>query len=410
MREREKEERYNWLKLYSSIVCYAFSIGLYIIDVLSDILLGKMLVHDEGKIILGLIFLPVVAQFSLVLFKRVFHGMEKSKSVKLTLVGIDWLNLDDNKTSTTVVTIILVIMRIHIIRVYILLIKSTFLKDKKRKKKLDTRMRAEMFMETCFESLPQCCIQLYLFGKYSTVSHLQVVSFTMSTLTLVYSFTLAHIEREVEIYHHSSKGSKMGISIEPCKEDEDGEEEDDDEEVALTKQNKRNGAIKLAKVSNRGIHLKLLNLGTPPPKKLNLNLDLQYQKNVGHYDVSHALVRSKQLSVKIERNFFFWMRAINISIESPVFFLTAFPTISLFSCLFGHKFLLFYIPVAIHFVAEYWWWRPHVYKLGMTGSFHTIFLSFKSLERIMLFGMICIWFIKVMNYSVSKINFDSLFF
>ena len=89
-------------------------------------------------------------------------------------------------------------------------------------------------------------------------------------------------------------------------------------------------------------------------------------------------------------------------VGSPTFFFTAFPTVSLYAVTAGKTFMLLYVPVFFDFVEKYWWWNPETQRRNLNIAFHTLHLAFKIMLRIMILGLICIWFIRIIKYSVRS--------
>ena len=89
-------------------------------------------------------------------------------------------------------------------------------------------------------------------------------------------------------------------------------------------------------------------------------------------------------------------------VGSPTFFFTAFPTVSLYAVTAGKTFMLLYVPVFFDFVEKYWWWNPETQRRNLNIAFHTLHLAFKIMLRIMILGLICIWFKRIIKYSVRS--------
>lgn len=401
---------FTFLSDWASGIIYTFSLLLYLTDHIIDFLIGVWLLDDLGVFILIAVFLPVIPTFLLSYMRRVYRrqikkDVESDSELKHSLLGIDWFNQQNNCFSikqgkcNIFLSIFFIIFRIDTLRTYCQLMRAT--KDKnnceallaetiklgsidakfrkkfeaklKKKKKVqrrwDHKLRADLFLIMVCETLPQCCLQIYICGRSEAVSVWQLTSVVFSIVDLVFNFTIFQIKRWNQIWRANLSSTKEGEFIE--------------------------------KIFNKEYFESLSEIikkeRTPP----SISLTLKFKNKHNKYVLKDEELTARHKSDTFEHTFHYWVCVIVDVVGSPIFFITAFPTISLYSVTSGTVFMWLYLPVIFDFLVRFWWWNPETHRRNLNWAFNTLYLAYKCLLRTILMGLICIWFIKIMMHSVS---------
>ena len=430
---------------WGAVTLYFGTLVIYVFDHSMDIIVGVSFIrgchhegvrctaladairHSQGRVILACCYLPVAATLTLVVIRKIFEhsqgngfNMLTDLDYRYTLLGVDWLNEereedgvitdDENKgrkRRRIIKTIMLIIFRMELLLTYYKFFRAIYKRNKetdieKRAKKdcirktYDLEFRASLFIEAFFEALPQCCIQIYIFGKTSVVSNAQIISFTLSVTSICCTFMLSEYYREGELWRNGKPSTDIRIaeisstSGEDCRNCYVRKWGKGDASIVFTK---HKGAEALTTTFVRG--------SDKPPADVRFFLHFVRTKPDDDYLLRKVSVKSKLPSEKYRKTLFFYIRVCDIFIGGVTSFFTAIPAISLFSSLFGTKFMIFIIPIICQFAAQYWWWRPKMRKRNAKVSFQTLFFAYKMLLRVIIWGALCIWFLKVVRYSVS---------
>ena len=404
---------FPYLSEWASAIIYTISIVLYFVDHMLDIFVGMWLIGDMGVIILTVIFLPVLPTFVLALMRKIYRrrinqDIDSDTGYKHTLLGINWFNQKGGccsvkkGTCNVIISIFFIICRIDTLRSYCQLMRATRAKNMakeiylehqqdgysvteelhnnlkanlKKKKKLldkwDQKLRADLYLIMVCETLPQCCLQIYIYGGNRSVSIYQIISVIFSIVDLIFNFTVFQIKRWNAIWYAN---------------------------VNLT----REGDI-LEKVFDERHLNRLSEIIKKEGEPRSISIHLKFKRKNERYVLKDEELTARHKSDTFEHNFYYWVCIVVDIIGNPIFFITTFPTISLYAVISGRIFMFLYLPVFFDFIERFWWWNPDTHRRNLNCAFHTLYLAFKMLLRMMIMGLICIWFIRVLKYSVSYI-------